>query len=408
MAGSAAVEIKVVSMDIDSGKDSKELDSNEFMPDTVLTEDNFEDEYVMAGIRASVAAFSMTCVACHILKISPLRSKCCKFTICKDCAGKCGYTADRPKIKECFMCHKANIGVEDIPFFHDQVGSIKVICARAPACNWINTRADWLAHVNGTCTERIVKCPNNGCMRIFRNHDIQEHRQKCIFEELVCEQCGITRTRIFYENHKLECPKRLITCPDCSAAPFPLDKETDHKQVCAGVHIVCPFSCGVNIKRGDLDKHLVATLCIKTHILAMRKQLDESRNEVAALRLKYEGSEEKLNKLNTKKRARVEVVNISDEEEEEEEEKEEEDNDDDEGTDDDDEEETKKRIQRAIRRADQGLSKPKQSNKEMKSTSESGLGSVEASPGCKCAPMASPLLNNLVLTHCSRFTNFMC
>ena len=186
------------------------------------------------------------------------------------CSNGCGFKLKRhelydhlqktcPKrIRRCYHCH--------------QIDEYQIICSEDHYTK---------------CPGYPISCPNDGCEKNIKRHQLPTHRTACPHEMVMCSNgCGFELKR-----HKLEihlhntCPKRIVSCPHCQRRgehrsitgflhltqcpgyPIPCPNDgceknikrclvTQHRDVCPHEMVMCSNGCGFELKRHKLEIHL--------------------------------------------------------------------------------------------------------------------------------------------------------
>ena len=117
------------------------------------------------------------------------------------------------------------------------------------------------------CTKYSVECPNKslGCQWAGERGDLDQHLSEssvegeCQFVTVACPySCGDNFQRCQLEEHKTnDCPSRPFTCQYCSYEATYADVTTEHWLLCEKYPLQCPNDCGVGvIGHQDLEEHL--------------------------------------------------------------------------------------------------------------------------------------------------------
>ena len=114
------------------------------------------------------------------------------------------------------------------------------------------------------CRNKSLGCEWVGELGNFDRHLSQSSVEgECQFVTVACPfSCGTNLQRHQLEGHKAnDCPNRLFTCPYCSHLEATYAKVTnDHWPLCEKYPLHCPNQCGENaIERQHLLKHLQET-----------------------------------------------------------------------------------------------------------------------------------------------------
>jgi hypothetical protein len=141
-----------------------------------------------------------------------------------------------------------------------------------------------------------VKCPNNDyCKWSGRLEQLESHTENdCSHEEVTCpnKNCGVKNPRWIMKDHLSNCQHRLSKCSLCESIVAFKDRH-DHEDNCPEQSIMCPFQCGCQIKRKNIDRHFqmeCGEVTIECEYKAHGCQHTGKRKEVAEHVLSITGS----------------------------------------------------------------------------------------------------------------------
>lgn len=133
---------------------------------------------------------------------------------------------------------------------------------KCPECCVLLQRKDIKEHVESSCRQRIVECPNNcgwsGEMQTVKQH-VKEH---CVLETVKCEHCEEVLPRKNYKGHTMVhqvCPNHAKGCEWtglCRDIRLHLNATPDKCNClngCDFVEIKCPY-CQQHFERRELKK----------------------------------------------------------------------------------------------------------------------------------------------------------
>ncbi|XP_076143941.1 TNF receptor-associated factor 6 [Alosa pseudoharengus] len=141
-----------------------------------------------------------------------------------------------------------------------------------------------------------VRCPNTGCHDKMELRNLDNHMMECKFATVPCPHCGEAVKKTQQDEHsKEQCPRRIITCPDC-LQPYLFEESKVHETVCPFANVVCQF-CSHELFRDQLDSHL-NTDCLKAPVdctfsffgcteKMQRNDLAQHMQEFAGMHMRY-------------------------------------------------------------------------------------------------------------------------
>ncbi|CAH1788110.1 unnamed protein product, partial [Owenia fusiformis] len=106
----------------------------------------------------------------------------------------------------------------------------------------------------------LVYCSNKeqGCPEQIALKDLQDHNTKCDYTRVKCKNAGCDElifAKSMEEHIKDECVFRIEICQKCNE-PTPHALISDHlSNHCCEELITCPYKCGVEFKRKDIESH---------------------------------------------------------------------------------------------------------------------------------------------------------
>ena len=166
------------------------------------------------------------CPLCNGILNDPVIDK-CSHTFCKICFEKY-YN----KFKSCPIS-KQKLDEENltlVPLISKTIGKKEIKCKNInKGCNWIGKISDLKKHLYEDCKKFLIKCPFENCNLNIMRENLNDHKNKCEFRSVECEDC-----------------KKI----------FPFKYLSDHSKICLKKKINCPQNCGKIIERGEIDNHI--------------------------------------------------------------------------------------------------------------------------------------------------------
>ena len=206
---------------------------------------------------------TLICQICHYPSKEPHLSLCCGHTFCRSCLE----AAKRVKSvsNACPVCRNE----EYVTVFNKQadriIRSLHVYCYNIKkGCKWQGEINAITSHINNRdgCQFQRVYCQNNCGMIYQRRYQTIHVKNACPCRKVNCQYCHDTGEHQFIEGqHKKECPKFPLTCPNHCNVGIIFRKDMDmHRRVCPMVIIDCFMNCGKTLERWYLNTH-VKTYC---------------------------------------------------------------------------------------------------------------------------------------------------
>ena len=107
------------------------------------------------------------------------------------------------------------------------------------------------------CLKYPIQCPNANCNTAMPRENINEHRKACQYEMVDCSNgCGLELQRRQINNHmSKKCSHRTVKCQYCHITGKHYIIHGDHKEQCQKFPVLCPNKCNLHIPRDNLAKH---------------------------------------------------------------------------------------------------------------------------------------------------------
>lgn len=154
-------------------------------------------------------------------------------------------------------------------------------------CGWTGVLSELDEHITQKCPKQVIPCPHGGCTTKLFREQMANHKEICVYRDVVCKYCLLTLPFISLDSHhKNLCPKILLNCPQCCGLKIERENMNSHiLNDCQQTVISCPFrdmGCEIEVAKKDMDAHL-SSYCTK-HLLFLKE------------RINYNGSQIKQNK----------------------------------------------------------------------------------------------------------------
>ena len=259
----------------------------------------------------------LLCKICRLPSRNPHLSSCCGHIFCKGCIEN-----EKAKniVDACPVCSDAEFPVVQNKQIDRAVRTLHVYCSNEKeGCQWQGEVDNIVAHL-GHCQYESVECENSDCGKHVQRQFLESHiKLNCLYRGVNCQYCHITGKHWFIESkHKDECPKYPLPCPNgCEAGTILRQDLNQHREVCPLEIIICEYfgmGCEVKIPRNciedhnrkNADKHLQM---LKYKLTDTKKDLQQAQKvamnaikKVNELQLKFQ---KKINYLETREQENI-------------------------------------------------------------------------------------------------------
>ena len=211
---------------------------------------------------------TISCQYCHItgehrfIEYQHKEAECPKFPT--SCPNKCGDTIPRDSIvdhkKVCpyqlLQCANLCGAVYQRKNRYTHLAECPRRKIRCQYCNVI-TEYNVLRQHYEQCLKLPLPCPNECSEDRIPRESMEEHRKVCPFEPVGCSKgCGKNIQRQHLANHIYnQCPLRKITCQFCDITGEYQFITQQHKDECPKVPLPCPNKCSATILRKNMKAH---------------------------------------------------------------------------------------------------------------------------------------------------------
>ena len=227
------------------------------------------------------------CKICHLPSRDPQLSVCCGHTFCKSYLdGMKRSTASNPEV--CPMCREDK-SFEVVPNrqVDRKVRSLHIFCINnEKGCEWQGELNDLNVHINESNENgcMFVQC-TEGCGETLRRQYLSTHvLTDCMHRKINCQYCDLSGIHSFITgDHKKECPKVLIACPNhCETDEILREDMDEHRKVCPFEVVSCKYmklGCGSRMARKEIEKHKKEKVEDHLHLALERlEKLEKSQN----------------------------------------------------------------------------------------------------------------------------------
>uniref|UniRef100_A0A673CEQ3 TNF receptor-associated factor n=2 Tax=Sphaeramia orbicularis TaxID=375764 RepID=A0A673CEQ3_9TELE len=134
-----------------------------------------------------------------------------------------------------------------------EISSLEVYCTNAPSCSSIMTLHNLQEHLR-SCPYEQVPCTNPGCRAALQRRYLHHHMTICPQRMEACPHCQQPQPLSLMEDHiQRSCSQVKVDCPNSCSMKILRHMVTEHSDSCPEVHIECSyrrFGCFVQGKQG--------------------------------------------------------------------------------------------------------------------------------------------------------------
>ena len=201
----------------------------------------------------------LLCKICRLPSRNPHLSSCCGHTFCKGCIDNLKQTKNISFA--CPVCRDTEFPVVQNKQIDRAVNTLHAYCTNEKeGCQWQGEVSNIAAHL-GHCQYESVECENSDCGKHVQRQFLESHMKvDCFYRSVDCQYCHITDKHRFIEGkHKDECPKYPLPCPNgCEAGPISRQDLNQHRELCPLEMIMCEYygmGCEIKIPRNNIEDH---------------------------------------------------------------------------------------------------------------------------------------------------------
>ncbi len=240
-------------------------------PSTLYTPEYNSFRELLPSIEYSIdkKAFidELTCPICLDIVDNPLLCNTCECMICEKCFNQMETQNICPCCNSFFIIKKIQRQIINL------LNNTQFCC---PECNIILKYSEFNDH-SKICFCKIYKCLTEGCNFTVTLNLMKEHINICGLSLVECNYCNQKIRKIFYKEHNENCGNQLIPCNYCYENIQKKDIE-NHILICPEFQIKCD-NCNLFILRKNINEHNNSTLCLKTQIENLTRNLIEEKNK---------------------------------------------------------------------------------------------------------------------------------
>ena len=163
------------------------------------------------------------------------------------------------------------------------VNKLKIKCVNYSDCDWTNKVEMLDNHLAHECPGHNVRCLNEGCTYTSIRRNVLDHKSKCVFRPTKCPACFMALRFLELESHEEVCSERIIKCPFGCGKDIRKKNLDDHiGYECLEVDVDCPakaLGCRFNSKRRLVDEHSNSISGCGQHLNLLIMKMSEWRAE---------------------------------------------------------------------------------------------------------------------------------
>ena len=228
----------------------------------------------------------LVCKICHLPSRDPYLSVCCGHLFCKSCLDNVRKAA--AFTNACPVCRDEEFVTFPNKAVDREVKELHIYCTnKEKGCEWqgeLNYINNHLGNSDG-CQFEEVKCSNE-CGKMIQRQYLTSHVEtECPRRKVNCQYCHDTGEHQFIEGqHKEECPKLLLPCPNtsCEVGSVLREDMEAHRKECPLEMIECEYySVGckrVKLARKDLEEHDNEKM--KDHLMMTKNELTTTKTQL--------------------------------------------------------------------------------------------------------------------------------
>jgi TNF receptor-associated factor 6 len=242
---------KVRDPNITEIEETKGLD----MKSKILHPDDEYPEFVSENIARKKVKEDYICPICQGM-INNIVVDTCGHAYCKACIEKWTSVHD--------TCPRTNLALSQklftkVSILQNMIDEVNVCCFfKDRGCTWEGDFGKLKEHLNFGCYLVRIHCQNEGCEEYFNAVDWESHKKDCLYHKVQCRHCATVLLRKDAQPHQEICEDKLIDCP---------------------------YKCGKQYKRKDIDSHATAdcpsyVICCEFQALGCEKKFPRSTYKI--------------------------------------------------------------------------------------------------------------------------------
>ncbi len=209
----------------------------------------------------------LICPICLDILDKPISCNTCECMICEKCYNHIESQNVCPCCNNFFIIKKIQRQIINILY------NTQYSC---PECNSILKYNEFNDH-SKICFCKIYKCLTENCNFTGTLNLMKQHILKCGLSIIKCDLCNKEVKKVFLKEHIEQCENEFIPCIYCYENIKRKYME-QHFLICPQFQIKCD-NCGLFILRKNLNEHKMSTLCLKTQVENLTKDIIEEKNK---------------------------------------------------------------------------------------------------------------------------------
>ena len=231
--------------------------------------------------------FQSECSIClHILR-EPHIVGCCGYRFCRSCIDPIQNGS-----KICPLCNCTFSTLPDKQLERTLKEKLVLCSHKYDGCQWKGKLADLDDHLSPGQKKVQIGCLYHPttclyCEAMFLRKDIRKHSEKCPMKKIPCTYCEVHKdtASMLKSVHYGVCPMFPSTCPYvCGAQPLRKDIEKHISESCPKAIIMCSFryvGCNVEMPRQEMAQHCDASVSV--HMGLMKESIASLQAENVVL-----------------------------------------------------------------------------------------------------------------------------
>ena len=236
------------------------------------------------------------CKICHLPSRDPYLSVCCGHVYCKTCLDSTKKLT--ATTSACPMCRDEEFTVYPNKQLDRIVRNLKIFCSnKSKGCKWQGEVNNITEHLRD-CQFEETECDD--CEERMQRQYLTFHMENhCSYRMVMCQYCHIRITFCDIEEHRQECPKLPLSCPNrCEVSSVPQEDMESHIKTCPLEVVQCEYhnvGCMDTMARKDqkehnklnIEKHFTLTTCELSKVkemITITQKLDSIQNDTAGIR----------------------------------------------------------------------------------------------------------------------------
>lgn len=202
------------------------------------------------------------CVICLNLMKDAMQLE-CVHGLCESCLDDLENDSRKRGVQFCCPHCREEIHREQVypaKMVDKMILSVKVKCKNTTkGCDWIGELGNMQDHLTKECNFYPVTCPFKPCEEKVERYTLTDHQINCPYKPVACKYCRSTFFISKIQDHHQKCDKYPVECPNsCSEELMERGAVEEHRNVCGKEIVLCEFSafgCNFTCHREDMSVH---------------------------------------------------------------------------------------------------------------------------------------------------------